>query len=213
MVSYILRTTFFCITRIPAYKNHFLHGQNISEHCSAGDIPHKHERYHCRTFCSADTLFFPSSEYTFKQPQNPLFFSDSSFPLTPSQASEPDSRPLTVTHLHYTAWPDHGVPQNAMSLISFICRVRKLHPPSLDQPLLVHCSAGVGRTGTFILLDAMMQQMRSEGSLSVHQFLGGLRGQRMKLVQTQVCRAALPHGAGIRDQSPPRPSTSSSTTP
>ena len=121
-----------------------------------------------------------------------LLFSSSSFPpVTFSQISEPDKCSLTVKHLHYTAWPDHGVPHNAMSLISFICRVRKLHPPSSDQPLLVHCSAGVGRTGTFILLDAMMQQMRSEGSLSVYQFLRSLRGQRMKMVQTQVCQTPL----------------------
>ena len=103
------------------------------------------------------------------------------------QTLESDKSPLTVTHLHYTAWPDHGVPQNAMSLINFIHRVRKQHPVTLDQPLLVHCSAGVGRTGTFILLDAMIQQMKAEATFSVHQFLKGLRGQRMKMVQTQVC--------------------------
>ena len=88
--------------------------------------------------------------------------------------------------MHYTAWPDHGLPQNAMSLISFIRRVRKEHPVSLDQPLLVHCSAGVGRTGTFILLDHVMQQMKREGTLSIYNILKGMRGQRMKMVQTQV---------------------------
>lgn len=93
---------------------------------------------------------------------------------------------LTVAHMYYTAWPDHGVPQNAMSIISFIRRVRREHPPSLDQPLLVHCSAGVGRTGTFILLDSVMQQISKEGTLSVFGRLKILRGQRTKLVQTQV---------------------------
>ena len=57
---------------------------------------------------------------------------------------------------------------------------------SLDQPLLVHCSAGVGRTGTFILLDRVMQQMKREGTLSSYNILKGMRGQRMKMVQTQV---------------------------
>ena len=57
---------------------------------------------------------------------------------------------------------------------------------SLDQPLLVHCSAGVGRTGTFILLDRVMQQMKREGTLSIYNILKGMRGQRMKMVQTQV---------------------------
>ena len=74
-----------------------------------------------------------------------------------------------------------------MSLINFIRRVRKQHPASLDQPLLVHCSAGVGRSGTFILLDVMMQQMREEGTLSVYQFVCHMRTQRMKMVQSQVC--------------------------
>ena len=85
-----------------------------------------------------------------------------------SQISEPEQE-LTVTHMFYTVWPDHGVPHNTMSLISFIRRVRKEHPTSLTTPLLVHCSAGVGRTGTFILLDLAMQQMRSQGTLSVFQ--------------------------------------------
>ena len=73
------------------------------------------------------------------------------------------------------AWPDHGVPHNTMSLISFIRRVRKEHPTSLTTPFLVHCSAGVGRTGTFILLDLAMQQMRSQGTLSVFQHLKNMR--------------------------------------
>ena len=73
-----------------------------------------------------------------------------------------------------------------MSLIAFIHHVRKVHPVSLEQPLLVHCSAGVGRTGTLILLDIVMQQMKVEGSLSVHQCLRKLRMQRMKMVQSQV---------------------------
>ena len=124
-------------------------------------------------------------------PLLPSIFLPPFLSITSSQTSEPEQRSLTVTHFHYTAWPDHGVPQNAMSLISFICRVRKLHPLSLDQPLLVHCSAGVGRTGTFILLDAMMQQMRSEGSLSVYHFLRSMRGQRIMMVQTQVCQTPL----------------------
>ena len=101
------------------------------------------------------------------------------------QISDPKQE-LTVTHMFYTAWPDHGVPRNAMSLISFIRRVRKEHPTSLATPLLVHCSAGVGRTGTFILLDLTMQQMKGEGTLSVFQRLKSMRTQRMKLVQTQV---------------------------
>ena len=138
------------------------------------------------------SLSLPLSPFPSLFPLLPSFFLPPFLSITSSQTSEPDKHSLTVTHFHYTAWPDHGVPQNAMSLISFICRVRKLHPLSMDQPLLVHCSAGVGCTGTFILLDAMMQQMRSEGSLSVYQFLRSMRGQRIMMVQTQVCQTLCP---------------------
>ena len=93
---------------------------------------------------------------------------------------------MTVSHLHYTAWPDHGVPDNVMSLIAFIRHVRKLHPVSHQQPLLVHCSAGVGRTGTLILLDIIMQQMKTEGTISVLHWLRNSRMQRMMMVQSQV---------------------------
>ena len=113
-----------------------------------------------------------------------------------------------MTHMFYTAWPDHGVPRNTMSLISFIHRVRQEHPTSLATPLLVHCSAGVGRTGTFILLDLAMQQMRSQGALSVFQHLKNTRTQRMKMVQTLVSVAVsmngynMPYPMGIQYYQP-----------
>ena len=103
------------------------------------------------------------------------------------QLLKPAEKSLKVTQFHYTAWPDHGVPENTMSLISFVRYVRKMFPTSLEHPLLVHCSAGIGRTGTFITLDMMMQQMNAEDTLSVHQCVRHLRTQRMNMVQTLVC--------------------------
>ena len=93
---------------------------------------------------------------------------------------------LKVSQVAYLAWPDHGVPTNAISLINFIQHVRKLHPPMHQQPLLVHCSAGVGRTGTFIVLDSTMQRMAAESSVNIHQFVCQLRIQRPMMVQTVV---------------------------
>ena len=78
---------------------------------------------------------------------------------------------LKVTHLLYLGWPDYGVPYNGISLIDFIKRTRLIHPPSHHKPLLVHCSAGVGRTGTFIVLDSMLQRMKVENTLNVYQFV------------------------------------------
>ena len=70
-------------------------------------------------------------------------------------------------------------------MISFIDNVRLTHPPE-GPPLVVHCSAGVGRTGTFIVMDTMLQRMKKENTLDIYNFLRQIRYQRLKLVQTQV---------------------------
>ena len=105
-------------------------------------------------------------------------------PLLPlHQTNERNSLPLVVTHYHFTEWPDHGVPRDKRSMISFIQQIRKAHPPE-GPPLLVHCSAGVGRTGTFIVLDTMLQRMRAEDNLNIYEFVTQLREQRCSMVQT-----------------------------
>ena len=60
---------------------------------------------------------------------------------------EPDAPVHEVTLFHYLGWPDHGVPANTISMINFIKRVLKSHPYSKEDLMVVHCSAGVGRTG------------------------------------------------------------------
>ena len=91
-----------------------------------------------------------------------------------------------MTQFHFTGWPDHGVPQNGIVLINFIKRVRTTHAYSDSRPLLVHCSAGVGRTGAFIVLDSMLERMKSEENINIYEFLKQLRSQRVLMVQTQV---------------------------
>ena len=91
-----------------------------------------------------------------------------------------------ITLFHYLAWPDHGVPANAISMVNFIKRVRKTHPYSRQDLLLVHCSAGVGRTGTFITLDSMMERIKTEDSINIFEFVTNLRKQRVLMVQTSV---------------------------
>ena len=91
-----------------------------------------------------------------------------------------------MTQLHFTAWPDHGVPSNTSIMLNIIRRVRKLHPYSDSRPLLVHCSAGVGRTGTFIVLDSMLERMNTEKSFNVLEFVQQLREQRVFMVQSLV---------------------------
>ena len=103
-----------------------------------------------------------------------------------TQAASFNSPPFEVTQFHFTGWPDHGVPQNGVVLINFIKRVRAVHLYSDPIPLLVHCSAGVGRTGTFIVLDSMLMRMQVEEDLNIYKFLNQLRNQRILMVQTQV---------------------------
>ena len=91
-----------------------------------------------------------------------------------------------VTLFHYLGWPDHGVPANAISMIDFIRRVRRSHPYSNTDIMVVHCSAGVGRTGTFITLDYMLERIKTENSLNIFEFVTGLRKQRVLMVQTLV---------------------------
>ena len=93
---------------------------------------------------------------------------------------------MEVTLFHYLAWPDHGVPSNAFSMINFIKKVRKAHPYSKQDTLLVHCSAGVGRTGTFITLDSMLERIKVEKTINIYEFVSGLRKQRVLMVQAVV---------------------------
>ena len=75
-----------------------------------------------------------------------------------------------------------------MSVINFIKRVRRVHPisSSTRAPLLVHCSAGVGRTGTFIVLDVMLQRIKDMDNVNVYAFIAELRTQRVFMVQSLV---------------------------
>ena len=94
--------------------------------------------------------------------------------------------PQQVTMFHYLAWPDHGVPVNAFSMVNFIKKVRKTHLYKSKDLILVHCSAGVGRTGTFITLDYMLERLKHEDTINIYEFVSQLRQQRVSMVQTLV---------------------------
>uniref|UniRef100_A0A8B9K568 protein-tyrosine-phosphatase n=1 Tax=Astyanax mexicanus TaxID=7994 RepID=A0A8B9K568_ASTMX len=93
--------------------------------------------------------------------------------------------PRLVTQLHFTSWPDFGVPLSPIGMLKFLKKVRSVNP-SHAGPIIVHCSAGVGRTGTFIVIDAMMDMMHAEGRVDVFGFVSRIRNQRCQLVQTDM---------------------------
>ncbi|XP_072194873.1 receptor-type tyrosine-protein phosphatase eta [Excalfactoria chinensis] len=92
----------------------------------------------------------------------------------------------TVRQFHFTSWPDHGVPETTDLLINFRHLVHEYSSQNpIDSPILVHCSAGVGRTGTFIAIDRLIQQIEMENTVDVYGVVYDLRMHRPLMVQTE----------------------------
>ncbi|CAC5418941.1 PTPRB [Mytilus coruscus] len=91
-----------------------------------------------------------------------------------------------VRHYNYLAWPDMGTPKTTSNMINFVDTIRQEVKPSTKGPMLVHCSAGVGRTGTFIIMDVLLQELRS-GRKEVDIFgkILNMRNNRVNMVQTE----------------------------
>ncbi|XP_018597847.1 receptor-type tyrosine-protein phosphatase T isoform X5 [Scleropages formosus] len=89
-----------------------------------------------------------------------------------------------LRQFHFTSWPDHGVPCYATGLLGFVRQVKFLNPPDAG-PIVVHCSAGAGRTGCFIAVDIMLDMAENEGVVDIFNCIRELRSQRVNMVQTE----------------------------
>ncbi|TMS20813.1 Receptor-type tyrosine-protein phosphatase F [Larimichthys crocea] len=89
-----------------------------------------------------------------------------------------------VRQFQFMAWPDHGVPEYPTPTLTFLRRVKACNPPDTG-PMVVHCSAGVGRTGCFIVIEAMLERMKHEKSVDIYGHVTCMRAQRNYMVQTE----------------------------
>ncbi|RLW13433.1 hypothetical protein DV515_00000038 [Chloebia gouldiae] len=100
----------------------------------------------------------------------------------------------TVTHLQYVAWPDHGVPDDSMDFLEFVTCMRPKRVK--NEPVLVHCSAGIGRTGVLVTMETAMCLIERNQPVYPLDIVRKMRDQRAMMVQTSsqykfVCEAIL----------------------
>ncbi|KAK5892962.1 hypothetical protein CesoFtcFv8_013302 [Champsocephalus esox] len=140
--------------------------------------------------------YWPTSE------EHPMSFTDTGFVVR--LLSEEDQSYYTIRvlalqntmtgesreiyHFHYTTWPDFGVPESPASFLNFLFKVRESGSLGADQgPAVVHCSAGIGRSGTLALVDTclvLMDRRKNPSSVDIQKVLLDMREYRMGLIQT-----------------------------
>ena len=100
-----------------------------------------------------------------------------------------------IKQMQYIAWPDHGVPDDSSDFLDFVLRVRQ-HRVGMDKPSIVHCSAGIGRTGVLITMETAMCLIEANQPVYPIEIARTMRDQRAMMIQTTsqfkfVCEAIL----------------------
>ncbi|PNI53506.1 PTPN4 isoform 3, partial [Pan troglodytes] len=95
-----------------------------------------------------------------------------------------ESRPLT--QIQYIAWPDHGVPDDSSDFLDFVCHVRNKRAGK-EEPVVVHCSAGIGRTGVLITMETAMCLIECNQPVYPLDIVRTMRDQRAMMIQTPFC--------------------------
>lgn len=103
---------------------------------------------------------------------------------------EETKKSRTISQFQYTAWPDHGEPDSPTSILRLLTAIRKSGGlDRMDEPTIVHCSAGIGRSGTFCLIDSILSMVENQGStegVDIDNTLVEMRDYRMGLIQTPI---------------------------
>ena len=111
-----------------------------------------------------------------------------------SHNEEPET-PHELTQVQYNTWPDHGVPAQCDEFVQFVKKIRELRVGH-DEPVIVHCSAGIGRTGVLILMDTAMSLIEANQPVYPLEIVQTMRSQRAMMIQTSsqykfVCEAVV----------------------
>nr|CAX73776.1 protein tyrosine phosphatase, non-receptor type 11 [Schistosoma japonicum] len=97
---------------------------------------------------------------------------------------------LTVYHYHFTVWPDHGTPSDPSCVLDFMHDISARHDSIPGSgPIVVHCSAGIGRTGAFIVIDMLINYIKTMGlncDIDISRTIQAVREQRSGMVQTET---------------------------
>ncbi|CAO2639156.1 Tyrosine-protein phosphatase non-receptor type 13, partial [Lemmus lemmus] len=88
-----------------------------------------------------------------------------------------------ISHLNFTAWPDHDTPSQPDDLLTFISYMRHVHR---SGPVITHCSAGIGRSGTLICIDVVLGLISQDLEFDISDLVRCMRLQRHGMVQTEV---------------------------
>lgn len=97
---------------------------------------------------------------------------------------EPETR--IICQFHYTTWPDHGAPISVQPILELVRLLREVQPAE-DRPVVVHCSAGCGRTGTICCIDyvwGLLRRGKLDQNFDLCKIISDMRQQRMAMVQT-----------------------------
>ncbi|KAG8199340.1 hypothetical protein JTE90_011806 [Oedothorax gibbosus] len=130
----------------------------------------------CEKYWPEDVNTYGTIEVSYKGSENYADFIIRTFTLSK------DEQIRDLKHFHFNSWPDHGVPLNTTPFLNFLKKVQVNANP--DEPIIVHCSAGIGRTGAVILFENSFDMGNKEGKVDILGQLCSMRKQRMNIVET-----------------------------